>query len=121
MVRCQYGQDPHPLDVECVNVADVDDAARFLAGAREAHDATPDLWHREMLKPPRTRSTACEFCGELWTDARLEDGLRRVFAAVDGPPPHVAAKLRSLRAQPHGGSCICHECIELDQRQEGES
>jgi hypothetical protein len=47
LVRCQYRQDPHPLDDECVNVTDV------------------------------------------WTDERLEAGLRRVFAAVDGPPPQV--------------------------------
>ncbi|MGI5245086.1 hypothetical protein [Dactylosporangium sp. CA-139066] len=50
IVRCQYGQDPHPIDDECVNVTDV------------------------------------------WTDAQLEAGLRRVFAAVDGPPPKVEAR-----------------------------
>lgn len=34
IVRCQYRQDPHPLDDECVNVTDVDPSV--VASAAEA-------------------------------------------------------------------------------------
>lgn len=52
-------------------------------------------------------------------DHALVADLRRVAVAVDGLPPHVQAKLRSLHAQPHGGGCICHECTARDLAEDG--
>lgn len=47
-------------------MTDAHDLDAFLTAIRSQHDRDPAAWHRRMLEPPRTRSTACEFCGLPW-------------------------------------------------------
>lgn len=58
LVRCQYGQTPHPLDDECVNVTEAD-------------------LRRAVADPPPPPVL----------DAARAAGLSRVLAAIDGLPP----------------------------------
>jgi len=95
IVRCQYGQDPHPLDDECINVTDVDPSV--VASAAEAWaaagngDLIADLRRVALLNDPHPPVTACP-------PARFDDGLP-------------CCDLHNRFCEPPGDLC-CRHCTE---------
>lgn len=68
--------------------------ASFVAGAKHSHDADPEKWHRAMLRPPRIRSPACEFCGTPWPDD-VPAALKRLI-----PDERIEARLAEILGTP---------------------